>query len=41
MSVSILDGYCDALRTLRCFGRLVGHEVEELSSPALRGRAPR
>ena len=27
MKVSILDDYFDTLRTLRCFGKLAGHEV--------------
>ena len=27
MRVAILDDYCDTLRTLRCFGRLDGHDV--------------
>ena len=28
MKVSILDDYFDTLRTLPCFARLAGHEVE-------------
>jgi D-3-phosphoglycerate dehydrogenase / 2-oxoglutarate reductase len=28
MKISILDDYHDTLRTLRCFGKLAGHEVE-------------
>lgn len=28
MRVSILDDYCDTLRTLRCFAQLAGHDVE-------------
>ena len=27
MKVSILDDYCDTLRTLDCFGKLDGHDV--------------
>src|SRR5882724_8731816 len=28
MKISILDDYHDTLRTLDCFARLVGHEIE-------------
>lgn len=33
MKTGILDDYQDALRSLPCFGLLVGHEVDVFTEP--------